>query len=178
MVSLMGALDGWRFCPICGEAIDKRADRVECRACGYVGYANAVPGAEAVCLGADGRVLLGRRANDPGAGLWDLPGGFLHEEELPLDGLRREVREETGLELEVLDFLGHWLEPYDGRIVLCLAWSARVTGDARAADDLVELGWFDPGELPAPEELAFTHYPEVLAAALARTAGAEGRIAR
>ena len=87
----MGALDGWRFCPICGEAIEKIDDRVECRACGYVGYANAVPGAEAVCLDAQGRVLLGRRAHDPGAGLWDLPGGFLHEDELPLDGLRREI---------------------------------------------------------------------------------------
>jgi dATP pyrophosphohydrolase len=98
MVLLMGALDGWRFCPICGEAIEKHEDRVECPACGYVGYANAVPGAEAVCFDADGRVLLGRRANDPGAGLWDLPGGFLHEDELPVDGLRREVREETGLD--------------------------------------------------------------------------------
>jgi ADP-ribose pyrophosphatase YjhB (NUDIX family) len=168
MVSLMGALDGWRFCPICGEAIDNRADRVECKACGYVGYANAVPGAEAVCFDTTGRVLLGRRANEPGAGLWDLPGGFLHEDELPVDGLRREVREETGLELELLDFLGHWLEPYDGRIVLCLAWTARASGDARAADDLVEVRWFEPDELPPPGELAFTHYPDVLDAALAR----------
>ena len=174
----MGALDGWRFCPICGEAIEKHADRVECRACGYVGYANAVPGAEAVCFDCSGRILLGRRAIDPGAGLWDLPGGFLHEDELPVDGLRREVREETGLELEGLDFLGHWLEPYDGRIVLCLAWAAHATGDARAADDLVEVQWFDPGELPPPEELAFTHYPAVLDAALGRTRGGGGRTAR
>ena len=162
MVRLVGALDGWRFCPICGEAIEKREDRVECPACGYVGYANAVPGAEAVCLDTDGRVLLGRRANDPGAGLWDLPGGFLHEDELPVNGLRREVREETGLELELVEFLGHWLEPYDGRIVLCLAWTAQASGDARAADDLVELRWFERDELPPPGELAFTHDPDVL----------------
>jgi ADP-ribose pyrophosphatase YjhB (NUDIX family) len=162
----VGALDDWRFCPICGEAIEKVDDRVECRACGYVGYANAVPGAEAVCLDAKGRVLLGRRANDPGKGLWDLPGGFLHEDELPVDALRREVREETGLELEVLDFLGHWLEPYDGRVVLCLAWTARASGNARAADDLVEVRWFEPHELPPPGELAFTHYPDVLRVAL------------
>ena len=162
----MGALDDWRFCPICGEAIEKVDGRAECRACGYVGYANAVPGAEAVCLDAYGRVLPGRRALDPSVGLWDLPGGFLHEDEHPVDGLRREVREETGLELELLDFLGHWLEPYDGRIVLCLAWTARVSGEARAADDLVEVRWFDPHDLPPPEELAFTHYPAVLAAAV------------
>jgi 8-oxo-dGTP diphosphatase len=166
MVSSMGVLDGWRFCPICGEAIDNHAERVECGACGYIGYANPAPGAEAVCFDAAGRVLLGRRAIDPGAGLWDLPGGFLHEDELPVDALRREVREETGLELELLDFLGHWLEPYDGRFVLCLAWTARATGDPRAADDLVELRWFEPRELPPPAELAFTHYPAVLALAV------------
>ena len=76
------------------------------------------------------------------------------------------MREETGLELELLDFLGHWLEPYDGRIVLCLAWTARASGDARAADDLVELRWFEPDELPPPGELAFTHYQAVLALAV------------
>ena len=109
-----------------------------------------------------------RRGIDPGQGLWDLPGGFLHEDEHPLDGLRREVREETALEIEPVDFLGFWLEPYDGRVVLCLAWTAQARGDARAGDDLVEVRWFGPDELPSPSELAFTHYPEVLSAALGR----------
>jgi NAD+ diphosphatase len=162
----MSALDGWRFCPICAEAIERIEDRAECPACGYIHYANAVPGTEAVCIDARGRILLGRRAFDPGVGLWDLPGGFLHEDELPLDGLRREVREETALEIEPTEFLGHWLEPYDGRIVLCLAWTARASGEAQAGDDLSEVRWFQPSELPPPSELAFTHYTAVLAAAL------------
>jgi ADP-ribose pyrophosphatase YjhB (NUDIX family) len=164
----MGALDGWRFCPICGEGIENVDDRAECRACGYVAYANSVPGVEAVCFDASGRVLLGRRAFAPGAGKWDLPGGFLHEHELPLDALRREVREETGLEIEPLDFLGHWLEPYDGRVVLCLTWTAHAHGEGRAGDDLVELHWFGPADLPPPAELAFTHYVDVLSAAVPR----------
>jgi ADP-ribose pyrophosphatase YjhB (NUDIX family) len=167
MVRLVGVLDGWRFCPICGEAIEKGEERAECSSCGFVGYANPVPGAEAVCFDADGRVLLGRRAFDPGAGLWDLPGGFLNENEQPLDALHREVREETGLEIEPLQFLGFWLEPYDGRIVLCLSWTAVATGEARAGDDLSELRWFEPDELPGAAELAFSHYPAVLSAALA-----------
>jgi len=164
----MSAAPRPKFCPICAEAIDRIEDRAECRACGYVAYANAVPGAEAVCIDERGRVLLGRRAHDPGKGLWDLPGGFLHEDEPPLDGLLREVREETGLEIEPTEFLGFWLEPYDQRTVLCLAWVAKATGEGRAADDLVELRWFEPDGLPGPSELAFSHYPEVLSAALGR----------
>jgi ADP-ribose pyrophosphatase YjhB (NUDIX family) len=163
----MGALDGWKFCPICSEAIAKSEGRVTCGACGFVGYANPVPAAEAVCFDPDGRVLLGRRAIDPGRGLWDLPGGFLNESEQPLAALRREVREETGLELDRPEFLGFWLEPYDGRVVLCLTWTAGASGDGDAADDLSELHWFDPGDLPGAEELAFTHYPAALSAALA-----------
>jgi hypothetical protein len=50
--------------------------------------------------------------------------------------------------------------------VLCLAWTARGRGKAKAGDDLAELRWFQPDELPPPTELAFTHYPEVLSAAL------------
>ena len=79
---------------------------------------------------------------------------------------QHETSIDVGAMFELLDFLGHWLEPYDGRIVLCLAWTARVSGEARAADDLVEVRWFDPHDLPPPEELAFTHYPAVLAAAV------------
>jgi 8-oxo-dGTP diphosphatase len=123
-----------------------------------------VPGAQAVLQDDQGRVLLGRRAADPSKGLWDLPGGFLEEGEHPLVGLRRELLEETGLEIEPTKFFGIWMEPYDGRWVLCLTWLARVAGGSeRAGDDLVELRWFAPDEIPATEELAFPSYAEILA---------------
>src|SRR2546430_5472996 len=98
MVPPMGALDSWRFCPVCGEAIEKGEDRAECPACGYVGYGNAVPGAQAVCFDEPGRGPLGPRPFDPGKGRWDPPGGFLHENEPPIDALQRAIREDTALE--------------------------------------------------------------------------------
>src|SRR6266545_2800638 len=100
---------------------------------GYRAYANPMPGTEAVVLDGDGRVLLGRRAFAPSAGLWDLPGGFLDEQEDPVTALRREVREETGLEIELGGFVGFYLEPYDGRTVLCLTWRAHAQPGKRAA---------------------------------------------
>lgn len=112
----------------------------------------------------DGRVLLGRRRLDPSAGLWDIPGGFVDEDEHPLQALERELREETGLSIEPTEFLGIWMQPYDGRSVLCLTWLARARGGReRPGDDLEELCWFKPSELPAPAELAFETFVEILA---------------
>jgi ADP-ribose pyrophosphatase YjhB (NUDIX family) len=135
---------------------------VECAACGYLFWANPVPGSQAL-VERDGEVLLGRRRFDPAAGLWDLPGGFVDEAEHPLDALHRELREETGLQIEPTEFLGMWMQAYDERHVLCLTWLARpVGGQERPGDDLVELRWFGPSDLPAPEELAFETFVEIL----------------
>ena len=107
-----------------------------------------------------GRVLLARRAYEPDAGLWDVLGGFLEEGEDPLDGLRRELLEETGVEIEPDGFLGTFIDTYgDGptaAYVLNLAWRAQiVAGELLAADDVAELRWFSADELPRPEECAF-----------------------
>ncbi len=158
----MGTLDGWRFCPRCGAELAHADDHLRCRRCGERYWANSVPGVQAVLV-RDERVLLGRRRSDPGAGRWDLPGGFLHEGEDALEGLRREVREETALELEPLAFIGTWNEPYWGRDVLCLTWLARAAdGEERAGDDLVELRWFAPAERPHGGELAFPTFETIL----------------
>jgi len=158
----VGALDGWRHCPRCAAPLERSPESVVCPACGYEQWANSVPGAQAV-VERDGCALLGRRRFEPSAGLWDIPGGFLQENEHPHDGLRRELREETGLEIEIGEYLGSWLEAYHHRFVLCLTWLARpVGGGERAGDDLVELRWFGREELPGPDELAFPTFAEIL----------------
>ncbi|HUK93998.1 MAG TPA: NUDIX domain-containing protein [Gaiellaceae bacterium] len=165
----MGELTGWRWCPRCREQLDGDELRVVCPACGFVCYASSKATAGALVVDERGRVLLARRAFDPFKGYWDIPGGFLEEGEHPLDGLRRELREETGLEVEPLDFLGVWIDSYGGdstaEATLNLYWTARATGgEARPADDVSELGWFGEDELPQPSELAFENVPQVLAA--------------
>ena len=169
----MGELTGWRWCPRCREELRGGGSRVECPGCGFVSYASSKATAGALVVDDDGRILLARRAFDPYQGYWDIPGGFLEEGEHPLDGLRRELREETGLDVEPLEFLGVWMDRYGGDstadATLNLYWTARATGgEPQAADDVSELAWFRPAELPQPDELAFDNVPQVIAAWLAR----------
>jgi 8-oxo-dGTP diphosphatase len=162
MISPMSVLDRWRFCPRCGGNLTRDDDHLRCQSCGEQYWGNSVPGAQAVIV-QEGRVLLGRRRDDPSQGLWDIPGGFLHEGEDAVAALRREVLEETGLEIEPDAFLGTWNESYFERTVLCLTWLAHpVGGEEAAGDDLVELRWFEPDELPAAGELAFPTFAEIL----------------
>jgi ADP-ribose pyrophosphatase YjhB (NUDIX family) len=156
----MSELHGWVACPRCRAELSGDALRVECPECGFVAYANPKPTAAAVCVDEQGRVLLTRRAVEPAVGAWDLPGGFVDEHEHPLDALRRELREETGLEVEPEELLGVWMDRYGGdstaASTLNLFWTSRVvSGEAHPADDVAEVRWFQPDELPAQAELAF-----------------------
>ena len=98
-------------------------------------------------LGVDerGRVLLARHRF--GAPQWRFLGGFLHRRERVEDALTREIREETGLEVQV----GPVLEVVTGyrwaRVELVFAF--RVTGGSeRLSGEVAELGWFPPDALP------------------------------
>jgi 8-oxo-dGTP diphosphatase len=137
-------------------------------------YANPKPAANAIVVDDEGRVLLARRARDPARGRWDLPGGFVEEGEHPLETLERELREETGLEIEADGFVGMWMDSYgdgdDAQTTLGLFWSARpVAGALEPADDVTELAWFDPAQLPPDTELAFPCVASALAAWSAET---------
>jgi ADP-ribose pyrophosphatase YjhB (NUDIX family) len=119
-----------------------------------------------VLLDDRGRVLLGRRARDPGAGLWDVLGGFMEPDETPEGALVRELREETGLECVVGRYLGGFPDVYgdDGDPTLNLAFECRPVsgGEPRAADDVAELAWFAPAELPPRDRFAFPNSLAIL----------------
>lgn len=154
----MGVLDGWRFCPRCGGDLTSEEDHLRCSECRERYWANAIPAVQGV-LERDGKVLLALRALEPRRGFWDLPGGFADETEDPRDTVRREFREETGLEIEPVELLRIDIEPYEHRHVFSVTFIVRGDGEPVAADDVAELRWFDRDELP---EMAFPGQDEVL----------------
>jgi ADP-ribose pyrophosphatase YjhB (NUDIX family)/catechol 2,3-dioxygenase-like lactoylglutathione lyase family enzyme len=163
----MTDLRGWNVCPCCAGAVELDRERARCAACGYEAYANPAPAMCAFVLDGAGRVLLGRRAREPEAGKWDVLGGFAQEDEHGLEALRRELREETGCDVEPLAFVGAFADRYGatGGATLNLFWTARiVSGEPRPADDVAELRWFSRAELPPDDELAFRNVRLAVAA--------------
>ncbi len=142
------------FCPLCGSQLllqlhDGR-ERPVCSACGHIVYLNPAPSVAAI-LYQEGRVLLVRRAIEPGLGLWSLPGGFIELGETPEDAVIREVEEETGLicqPLRLLNAQGIVSGFYGDILVLC--YSAEATsGELRAGCDASDAEYFDLHSLPA-----------------------------
>lgn len=146
----------FRYCCACAGPLAETTPEKphpSCPACGWTLYRNPSPGV--VILISEGeRVLLGRRgsAGNYAPGRWCLPGGYIEFTEDFLTAAIREVREETGLEVEILSLLSvmsNFLTPTLHTLVVVL--KARIIGgDFRPGDDLTELGWY-PLEGPFPE---------------------------
>ena len=154
-------LAGWRACPRCGAGLEHDDASVSCPSCGLSVYANPAPTASALLADRDGRVLLTRRAGEPG----DLPGGFVDEGEDALATLHRELREELGVEIEPGRLVGSLPDRYGegGPWTLNFYWEARIVSGAPApADDVADLHWFPREELPPRDEFAFRNTVEVL----------------
>jgi ADP-ribose pyrophosphatase YjhB (NUDIX family) len=141
-------------------------ERLVCPACGLVLYENPAPTASALVVDDEGRVLLARRGIEPFRGMWDAPGGFVRPGESGEEAARRELREETGLEIDVGEVLAIVPDTYggDGQTTLNIFYRGRVRGGVAApASDVSELAWFGSDELPEPARIAFRCVAEALA---------------
>jgi len=101
----------------------------------------------------EGRVLLVQRGTEPMKGRWSIPGGLLEVGESLAEGVRREVREETGLEVEVGELveLLDRIHPHEGRIqyhyVIADYLCRPLGGELRAASDAAAVRWVEHAEL-------------------------------
>jgi 8-oxo-dGTP diphosphatase len=96
----------------------------------------------------DGKVLLIQRGKDPYKGYWSLPSGGIEPGERLRETVKREVREETGLEVEVGVIAGYREEVEPGNYYVIPAFFCRIIGgELRAGDDAAAVEFVDPSEI-------------------------------
>lgn len=154
------------YCPHCGATMEtaEAGGRVRevCPVCSFIMYRNPVPGA-GVLVEMEGGILLVRRRQPPFVDWWALPAGYIEEDESVEQAAVRECKEETGLDIELLELFGVYSFP-EGPVQsgIIIFYRARpVGGVLQAGDDAQDVGVFPLNDLP--DKLAFRTHREVIA---------------
>ena len=143
-----------RYCLECGTPLETRRiesrDLQACPACDYVRWPDPKLATVTVAE-ADGAVVFGRRAIEPGYGLWCLPGGFVNDDEHPALSAARECAEEIGAEVAIGDLLGiyHVARP-GGPGMVVIAYHGRIVDPAQvtAGAEMLEVAMLRPEAAP------------------------------
>ncbi len=149
----------YSFCQMCGGDLEPRSlkqsepERLVCVRCGFVFYLDPKVAVGTIIRDEQQRIVLVRRAIEPGYGKWVYPGGYVDRGELVVNAAVREAREEAGLDVR-LDHLIN-VYSYPGRSPVIIVYAASILGGSLCTDDEgLEARFFEPHEIPWGE-LAF-----------------------
>jgi mutator protein MutT len=145
----MHPLDKFKYCPVCGSShfgIQNEKSK-KCDNCGFEYFMNPSSASVAFILNEKGELLVERRKNEPAKGMLDLPGGFADIGETAEEGVIREVKEETGLDVTSVEYMFSLpnVYLYSGMKIstLDLFFSCEVNNsvELKAMDDAAECFW-------------------------------------
>ena len=150
------------FCPKCATPLARRAFdedggtamRSACPdlGCGFIHYENPTP-AVGVLIEHQGDIVLARGAGWP-EGFFALVTGYLEKNEDPLQGVAREVKEETNLDVVETKIIGNYVFQRKNEVMLC--YFAKCEGEIRLSPELAEIKRYQPHELrPWPRATGF-----------------------
>lgn len=100
-------LSQFKYCPKCGSKnfIENNIKSKKCEDCGFIYYFNSCGASVGLILNSQKQLLVATRASDPAKGTFDLPGGFVDMHETAEEGMCREIKEETGLNVDRTEYL-------------------------------------------------------------------------
>ena len=162
------------FCTQCAARLEEQAVGVSskkvpvCVSCGAVHWIDPKIAAGILIVRED-RVLLVKRAIEPGYGRWTFPGGHVDRGETLEEAALRETLEECGVTADLGDLLGAF--SYPGRPVVIVIYRGTLAVGSRephAGDETLEVGWFSADEA-AGLELAFRSVADALSRLFGRS---------
>lgn len=166
LIARKGGPEPRLFCSRCGASLrieeqDGRPRDV-CPSCGKIHYVNPLPVAAAIVGNESREVLLVKRAHDPHKGRWCLPVGFAEVGETIAEAALRELKEEAGIDGEVVRLIdaSSTDDAFYGDLLIVTFEVRRVGGEPKAGDDADEVRWFPVRSTPS---LAFRAHEEALA---------------
>jgi 8-oxo-dGTP diphosphatase len=156
----------YRFCPACGGPLETRRlkagdpDRLVCTVCGFVFYIDPKVAVGTIIRTEHDRIVLVRRAIEPGYGLWVFPGGYVDRGEEIMAAARREAKEESGLDVRIDGLIN--IYSYSGGAPIIIVYAATaLSGELCGDDECLEAGLFVRDSIPWGE-LAFRSTSEAL----------------
>ncbi len=154
-------LDLYSFCPKCSNKLKlKTRDKTkikQCSNCGFIFWNNPIACCSIV-LHQENKVLMLQRAKEPFKNYWVLPGGFMNIDETPQDAIKRETKEETGLDIEIDGIVGAYRIDNDPRgIHIDIIYHTEVSGQTPVLNKKEDINWvFFPIE-QLPKDIAYKH---------------------
>src|SRR5947208_1969319 len=143
----------FRFCPRCGGVLQRKLlkstepERLVCSACGFVFYLDPKIAVGTIITTSRDRLVLCRRAIEPGYGKWVFPGGYVDRGEPLTAAAIREAREECGLDIRIDGLVN--IYSYAGRVPVIVVYAATALGGTLMNDaESLETAEFDRESLP------------------------------
>jgi len=141
----------WNFCPDCATPLALIAaeedgglkERLRCPACGFTHWNNPTPVLAAI-VEYHGQVLLARNAAWPGK-MFALITGFMEAGETPQEGIAREVKEETNLDVSAINLVGVYDFQRMNQVII--AYHVQAEGQVRLSPELVDYRLYDLPDL-------------------------------
>src|SRR3989344_8962704 len=151
--------DLYKYCPHCAndlvlQTIDSEKVK-KCNRCSFTFWNNPKP-VVSVLLHKDRRILMIKRAEEPFMSYWVLPGGFIYYGETAQDAIKREVKEETGLDITIRGTIGVYLIDDDPRgMHIDIIFHATPGGKITLSSEDSNWKYFMPDKLP--KHIAYKH---------------------
>lgn len=147
-------------CFRCGNKLTKkRYNLYECPKCSYDHFINPYPTTSVIIINQKEELMLVKRKYPPRKGYWDLPGGFIDIKETGEEGVKREIKEELGIQLDKVFYIGSYPDKYFfqgfNMDTITLSFYSKISNqEIKVSDDITGFSFFNKNKIPY-NKLAF-----------------------